>query len=150
MASPSARKTTACCAASSPIWTACSGWGRRRGSEQGVQVLFCPDSSYTLHAYEGDSLDAIRPRETFWAEYLSAFGIANVYTSRRRFSGEVVAVAGQYFRNLQEEELRALFADNTVLLNGDAIDTLVDMGCGDLIGVDEVEWLGAQWRTTQL
>ena len=117
------------------------GLGATRGSEQGVQVLFCPDSSYTLHAYEGDSLDAIRPRETFWAEYLSSFGIANVYTSRRRFSGEVVAVAGQYFRNLQEEELRALFADNTVLLNGDAIDTLVDMGCGDLIGVDEVEWL---------
>lgn len=112
----------------------------KREQEEGVTVLFSTKSSYTLHTDGQRQMEAIQPWETFWAEYLSAFGIANKYSADYTVEGKILAVSGQYFRNLEKEAIKKLFADNTVLLEGEAVETLIDMGLGELIGVESAEW----------
>lgn len=115
--------------------------GAKRQQEQGVCVMFDANSSYTLHADERPGLKCIEPAETFWAEYLSAFGIANHYCTDRKVQGQTVAVGGQYLRNLTCQEIRCLFDNNIVWLNGDAVEVLVEVGMGDIIGAKNAEWL---------
>ncbi|MBF9017007.1 MULTISPECIES: hypothetical protein [unclassified Oceanispirochaeta] len=114
----------------------------KRTWETGVRVMVDPDSSYTLKTDRTDTPDGLRPWETFWAEYLSSFGIANVYCLDPRVTGQTVAVGGQYFRNLCEDDIRHLLENNQVLLDGEAVDTLLDMGLRHLLPVESSQWLG--------
>ena len=121
--------------------------GLTRENETGVKVLFSPDSSYTLHTPGGARMEELYPSETFWASYLTAFGIANTFSSEPEQQDGVVAVSGQYFRNLDARRIRALFDNNFVLMDGDAAATLVDMGLGDLAGIRSVAWHGQDGGT---
>ena len=112
----------------------------RPEQEEGVTVLYSSRSAYTLHTDGRRAMDAIQPWETFWAEYLSAYGIACRYSDDYTVKGQTVAVSGQYFRNLTEEQIRDLFAHNLVLMEGEAARTLFDMGLGDLADIENVEW----------
>ena len=115
-----------------------------KGSEErGVCVMYSSNSSYTIHADGTRSLSAIQPWETFWAEYLSAFSIANRYCDDSSLTGEMIAVSGQYFRNLEPGEITRMFSDNVLLLEGEAVETLVDMGLGNLLGITSCEWYPA-------
>jgi len=53
----------------------------------------------------------------------------------------ICAVSGQYFRNLTTEQVEKLFAENFVLLNGDALETLASLGLGHLAGVQSAAWM---------
>lgn len=115
-----------------------------KGSEErGVCVMYSSNSSYTIHTDGTRSLSAIQPWETFWAEYLSAFGIANRFCDDSSLTGEMIAVSGQYFRNLEPGEITRMFSDNVLLLEGEAVETLVDMGLGNLLGITSCEWYPA-------
>jgi hypothetical protein len=111
--------------------------------ETGVQVLFNAEASYSIRTTKGTSFSELAPDENFWAGFLSVIGIANTY---RRWAGQkkaVLAISGQYCRGLKEQEVRDLLSNNVVLLNGDAIDTLVSMGFGSLVGVKKAEWVAS-------
>jgi hypothetical protein len=123
--------------------------GRLRGlklecrKETGVQVLYNPKSSYSLWTEKGQSLSELAPDEDFWAGFLTVMGIANTY---REWTGQnqcVLAISGQYCRGLQEGQVRQLLSGNVVLLNGDAIFTLVQMGFGSILGVKRADWLAS-------
>lgn len=114
--------------------------GMKLEQERGVCVLYSTKSSYTIQTSNGTSMTELRPSETFWAEYLSAFGITSRYTDNYKIKGEIVAVSGQYFRNLEESEIEELFHNNVVLLEGEAAATLVDMGLGHLAGIKTASW----------
>ncbi len=117
--------------------------GLKQKFQQGVKVLYSPESSYTLHTFEGKSMTELYPDETFWASLLSCYGIANTFSDSKEHSGSTVAVSGQYFRNLSAHEIEKLFESNFVILNGDAAYTLADMGLGHLAGISDVAWHGA-------
>lgn len=108
--------------------------------EQGVYVLYSSRSSYTIHSTGEKTPDAIRPRETFWAEFLAVLGVAYRYCDDPSLSGKLVAVSGQYFRNLTPEQMERLFAENTLLLDGEAAFVLYDMGLGHLAHIASAEW----------
>lgn len=108
--------------------------------EQGVLVMYSTHSSYTLHTNGEKGMEAIQPWETFWAEYLSAYGISCKYCDDYTVSGHIIAVSGQYFRNLEKKQIIRLFKENTVLLEGESVETLIDMGLSELIGVNSAEW----------
>ncbi|WP_409342072.1 hypothetical protein [Paenibacillus sp. MBLB4367] len=110
----------------------------------GVQVLVNEQSSYHLHTSKGSSMEEMYPRETFWSSLLSAFGVANRYTSKASGKGSVVALSGQVLRNYGEEEIRKLFAEHAVLLEGEAVRTLCEMGLGSLCGALQAEWRNVQ------
>jgi hypothetical protein len=111
--------------------------------ETGVQVLYNPKASYSLWTEKGQSLSELAPEEDFWAGFLGVLGIANTF---REWSGQnqnVLAISGQYCRGLQDAQVRKLLSGNVVLLNGDAIFTLVQMGLGSIIGVKRADWLAS-------
>jgi hypothetical protein len=111
--------------------------------ETGVQVLYNPKASYSLWTEKGQSLSELAPEEDFWAGFLGVMGIANTF---REWSGQnqcVLAVSGQYCRGLQDAQVRELLSGNVVLLSGDAIFTLVQMGLGSIIGVKRADWLAS-------
>jgi hypothetical protein len=120
------------------------GLGLNPRRESGVEVLFNPDASYSIHTEKGESLAELAPEENFWAGFLAVLGIAHTY---RRWSGQsqaVLAISGQYCRGLQERQVRDLLTNNIVLLNGDAIYTLYRMGFGALMGVRSAEWVASE------
>ena len=82
----------------------------------------------------------ICPNDTWWYPYLTGLGIASKLGTSVDVQGKVVALSGQVLRNYTEKEIRRLFNNNFVLLNADAVETLSDMGFGDIIGVDGYEW----------
>lgn len=107
----------------------------------GVQVLYSPRSSYTLHTSKGESMEELYPQEVFFAGLLPAMGVPYAYTGNPRMKRQLVAVSGQVLRNWDAETLTRLFADNFVILNGDASYTLWEMGLGRLAGLERVAWL---------
>ena len=57
---------------------------------------------------------------------LSAYGIANGYSKEKQHKEEVLAISGQYFRNLKEKEIKDLLDHNFILLDGEAVETLLN------------------------
>ena len=111
--------------------------------ETGVQVLYNPKASYSLWTEKGQSLSELAPEEDFWAGFLGVMGIAHTFREWSSQNQSVLAVSGQYCRGLQEAEIRELLSKNVVLLNGDAVSTLVQMGLGPLVGVKRADWLAS-------
>ena len=109
--------------------------------KEGVRVLYSPKASYFLHTARGESMEELYPQEVFFAGLLGDFGIPFAYTDDIHLSGCTVAVSGQAFRGFEKEDIAALFQANAVLLDGDAAETLCDMGLGALAGIQGVRWL---------
>lgn len=107
----------------------------------GVKIMADEGSSYTLHTTEGKSMEELYTKEMLFAALLPAFGIPFEYCSDKEIKNSVVAISGQYLRNLTEEQVYSLFKNNFVLLNGDAAYTLYDMGLGSLAGIGSVRWV---------
>ena len=108
--------------------------------QQGVRVLLSQESAYTLHTRRGEAMEELYPQEEFWAGYLSACGVPFRFQTEIP-SGETAAVSGQYLRNLSPEDIRRLMEDNFVLLTADALETLADMGLGELAGLRGLRWM---------
>lgn len=111
--------------------------------ETGVQILFNPKASYSLWTEKGRSLSELAPDESFWAGFLGVMGIAQTYREWNGQRQDVLAISGQYCRGLKEEQVQELVSKNVVLLNGDAIFTLQQMGFGKLLGIRRAEWVAA-------
>jgi len=109
-------------------------------NQKGIKVLVSTESSYTLHTNEGRSMSELYPAEGFWGGLLSCYGIANKFSTERRTSDSIVAISGQYLRNLGWEELIHLFESNFVIMEAEAVDTLYDIGYGYLAGINNVKW----------
>lgn len=114
--------------------------GLKKKEMSGVKVLVSPGSSYTLHTDKGTGMQELYPRETFWASLLSCYGVPNVYSLDKKHKNEIVAVSGQYFRNLEKSEIEELFHNNIILMEGEAAFTLWEMGLGDLAGIRNAVW----------
>lgn len=111
-----------------------------RLDREGVVVLVAEDSAAELHTDAGVSMTELYPREGFFGGLLGAYGIPFRYSTDTQVEGAVVAVSGQLFRTLGEVPVRALFAANRLILDAEAVDTLVDLGLGDLVAASAVSW----------
>ncbi|MDQ7993043.1 MAG: hypothetical protein AAGC63_15280 [Propionicimonas sp.] len=115
-----------------------------RRPRSGVAVLISEDSATFLHTAAGGSMTGLYPREYLFGALLGGYGIPFRYTTDTTISGQVVAVSGQLFRTLGEDATRRLFATNRVVVDAEAVDTLVDMGLGDLVAARSVRWQGSE------
>lgn len=124
-----------------PFVSAVRQLGLDTGKLEGVKVLIDSSSSATLVTDKGESLRELFPREGFWAGLLSAFGIPVAYTVEKSHTGSIIAVSGQYFKNLNADEIKSLFANNFIIMEGEAAFTLLDMGLGHLAGIKSAVWM---------
>lgn len=109
---------------------------------RGINVLVDQDSSYTLQTTSPD-LKGLLPHETNWAALLSAFGFSTTitaYTNDLHLEQQILAISGQFFRNLTPDQIEQLIRDNVVLLDGESVQVILDKGLGDLLHIKNATW----------
>lgn len=108
----------------------------------GVCIPFCDESVKNLHPTDYfDALDHLKPDDAFFAAYLSSLGIAYQYVGNfDHVHGKIIAISGQWLRNFGEAYIRRLFRNNVVILNGDSLQVLVELGLGELAGVAQCRY----------
>lgn len=104
----------------------------------GVYIPFNDESVKTLHPTNYfNALDHLKPDDAFFSAYLSSLGIAYKYVGNfDNVKGKVIAISGQWLRNFDEAYIRRLFWNNAIILNADSLNVLVEMGLGELAGVE--------------
>lgn len=110
----------------------------------GVRVMHDPRSSWTLHTATGKRMDELAPRETLFAALLPAMGVPFSFCADPGVRGEVIAVSGQYLRNLTPEEVGELLEGNAAILDAEAVESLVERGLGELVGAHGITWSPAE------
>lgn len=150
-------------AQSKPFLSAITESRLRMSTTTGIQVLVNQNSAATLHtefapggirgditpgapAHTPDRVEPadLLPQETHWAELLSMFGFSTTitpWTAGTHFSGQTLAVSGQFLRNLDDAGITQLLHDNRVLLDADCVQVLFDRGLTDLIHARSAAWL---------
>ena len=124
-----------------PTLNAMNESGAFQKPRNGVCVLIDERASYALHTKAGEKMEDLYPEEVFWAGLLPAMGVPMYIGTAPEDASGICAVSGQYFRNLTAEQIEKLFAENFVLLNGDALETLLSIGMGHLAGVESAVWM---------
>jgi len=112
----------------------------KQARRSGVQVLVSRQHAWHMHLEGGSGMNRLYPSETFWAQLLSALGVAWTYCLDDQVSGQVVALTGQILRAIDPAGIRTLFQHNTILLDGEAAMTLLDLGLGDLAAIQAAGW----------
>lgn len=78
--------------------------------------------------------DDLRSDESYFNAYLSSVGITTKVSVKKSFRGKIVALGGGNAYNFTAAQLKALFKDNFVVVDGGAARILIDRGHGCLIG----------------
>ncbi len=73
------------------------------------------------------------PDEHFFYGYLGTSGVPCKPTTQKEWQNEVVALGNGAVNNFTDEQLKALFKNNKVLLDGGAVMLLIKRGLGDLV-----------------
>ena len=73
------------------------------------------------------------------AGYVSAMGLSYKYSKEKSFENETVMLFGDSVRIFSDDELRSLFKDNNVIIDGGAIMLLKERGLLSLIGATDAE-----------
>lgn len=101
---------------------------------RGVKAILCEDAAYTAKIKSDDFLRGYRDVNGFAFSLLEMIGIACAYTTNTNLSGETVILNGQTITALDTDTVERLFRDNFVILTGDGVEALFDVGLNGLIG----------------
>ena len=99
----------------------------------GVNVLVVEDVAYTAKVEDGNYIEKYSDQTGGFTAWLELLGINCRYNKNVELKGEVVAIGGQILRALTKEQIENLFANNLVIINGDGVEALFDMGLNELI-----------------
>lgn len=100
----------------------------------GVTILL--DEKNALNRPVRDRLLDMLPNEFGLGPFLQAHGISARCSKDKEFVDEVIVLAAGAVHNFTDEQLCKLFADNRVIMEGHAVDLLLDRGLGYLIGAN--------------
>lgn len=117
--------------------------GLRFSSAEGILVPVDEYAAYKRDVRGDDPHGDLTPWEVNCAGYLATMGINYRFDTAKEFHGRIIALFGQSVRNFSVSQLRALFADNFVYLDGGAVLELFRLGLADLIGAESAERMPA-------
>lgn len=112
------------------------------GSMQGVIVPIDGKAAY-YKTIENDYRD-LTPREFNAAAYLSGLGIAYKYSDEKNVKGQTVFLTGGSVDCFDDKELKSLFENNYILLDGGAALKLKERNMLFLIGADNAQLRAAE------
>lgn len=114
----------------------------------GVKVLFSQDASFNIKTTEGTDPEELLPKEYSWLSLLGTLGIAckpEKWTIKSHFTGETLAISGQFLNNLDNGQIEELIKNNVVLLDGESVQILFERSnLRKLIGADTLEFKKAR------
>ena len=98
----------------------------------GVTILLDEKNAYN-RPIKNDFMD-MYPDEFYFGAMIQGHGISARCSKEKEFRDEVIVLAAGSVYNLTDKQLRRLFADNHVMLDGKAAMLLISRGLGCLIG----------------
>lgn len=98
----------------------------------GITILLDEQNAYNRKIYH--RFVDIRPDEFYFGALVQAHGISARCSRKKEFQDEVILLAAGSVNNLSDEQLKKLFHDNHVILEGQAAMLLIDRGLGELFG----------------
>ena len=107
----------------------------------GVHILVSEDVAYTAKVAGDDYIHGYTDTTGELMAWLELLGINCHYSSNVNLTGEVVAVDAQVLRTLSKTQIENLFASNFVIINGNGVEALFDMGLNHLIDAERYETL---------
>ena len=105
----------------------------------GVVIPISEMTSYHTHTKEGVNIVECISNDNWFAPHLGMAGINYRYSLAKNFQNEIIAVSGQYLRNLDKHEIISLFENNCVLCDGNTVLVLCEQGLGYLAGIKSAE-----------
>ena len=114
---------------------------------RGIKVLVDQDSAYTAHTTWGKQPEELLPHEKNWASLLASFSFATTILPIQdnfEIEDQTIAIAGQLLRNLTDSQITKLITQNTVLLDGESIQVLLDRDLGNLLHIQSAKWHAAK------
>lgn len=112
----------------------------------GVKVLVDQDSAFNTQTITGKMVEELLPQDKQWASLLGAFGIASAILPVNQqdisnLKNEIIAISGQILRGMDKDLIRTMFNQNKVLLDGDSVQVLIDLGLGkELLHIVGFHW----------
>lgn len=106
----------------------------------GIKILVNQDVTYTSKI-DGDYVGTDTHDTGYLFAMLEMLGISCAYTENTAIKGETVGVSGQVLRSLGVQKVKELFKNNFVILMGDGVEALFEMGLNHLISAKSYERL---------
>lgn len=116
---------------------------------QGIAVPVSEDAF--LRAEPCADLTEIHTEENWWASYFASCGVAYKYEKVLKDCG-AVAVSGEYLNGLSDSQIRELFKNTFMILDGRSVEILFSRGLNDLIGAEQfhvLHWENGQYSYEQ-
>ena len=105
----------------------------------GVNVLVNEDVAYTAKVSSDDYINNYTDTTGEFMAWFELLGINCRYTQNVEIRNEIVAVDGQVLRAFTKEQIEGLFANNFVIINGNGVEALFDLGLNGLIDAQKYE-----------
>lgn len=105
----------------------------------GVSILVNEDVAYTADIPSGDYINDNSDTTGEFMAWFTLLGINCRYSTDADMVGNVVAIDGQVLRSLSTAQVEYLFANNFVIINGNGVEALFDMGLNHLINAESYE-----------
>ena len=99
---------------------------------EGIIIPADPNEVYNRKADVGNFM-SYSPDEYYFGSYLASLGLNTKVSTEKSFQGQIVSLCNSAVYNFTEAQLRDLFANNYVILDGSAAIRLIRMGLGELI-----------------
>ena len=127
-------------AAIKPFLDAVTALNINDGNAAGVKILHSPETADFLQTSEGaSSLSDLTNDSRNWSEIFFKLGISHGFT-REIIPGEIHAVSGQTLRAFSDEKIIQLLSGR-VILDAPSVKILCERGFGDMIGIENAEYL---------
>lgn len=107
-------------------------------------VILPVDEKTVYNKIPNGDINDYYPDDCEFYAYLLTAGINCKPSTDKRFTGKVVALSGGSTQNFTDDELRSLFENNYVILEGNAVKRLIDRDLGELIGAESYKYMTAE------
>ena len=104
----------------------------------GVNILVNENAAYNAKV-DGDYINGYADTTGELLAWFELLGVNCCYTKNVDIVDQVVAVDGQVLRSLPTKQIETLFANNFVIINGNGVEALFDMGLNHLINAESYE-----------
>lgn len=115
-------------------------------SLKGIKVLVDQNAAFYNHSSVGKAIEELLPQDSQWASLLGSFGLTQTILPINQLDidqleNELLAISGQTFRGMNKDEIKSLFRKNKLLLDGESVQTLIDLGLAqELLHIQNYHW----------
>lgn len=110
---------------------------------QGVLLPIDEKNAYNRDIKPND-FESLMPDEFHLGAYLQCIGISAKTSKSKHFINETVVMCGANVNNFTDDELKDLFSNNKIILDGGAIMNLCNRNLGYLVAVKSYEYIKAE------